>query len=81
MQKTRLTALGLTHIWRLTAADAAFIERSAFVSRLFLVGTTDARNQSDRERMRVGSLTLLVYMKGHVGGGPVTDNLWVSADR
>ena len=20
-------------------------------------------------------------MKGHVGGGPVTDNLWVSADR
>ena len=58
--KTRLTAWGLTHIWRLTAADAASFEGSAFVSCLFLVGTTDARNQSNRERKRVGSLTLLV---------------------
>jgi hypothetical protein len=60
LQKTRLTAWKAPHIWRLTAADAAFIERSAFVSRLFLVGTTDARNQSNRGRMRVGSLTLSV---------------------
>jgi hypothetical protein len=63
-----------------SAADAASTG-SAFVSRLFLVGTTDARNQRTGEWMRVGSLTLLVYMKGHVGGGPVTDSLWVSADR
>ena len=30
---------------------------------------------------RVGSLTLLVEMKGHVGGGPVCDSLWVSYGR
>ena len=36
------------------------IVRSAFVSCLFLVGTADARNQSNRERKHVGSLTLLV---------------------
>jgi hypothetical protein len=44
----------------LQQADAAFNEGLAFVSRLFLVGVTDARNQSNRGRMRVGSLTLLV---------------------
>ena len=60
LQNTRLTASGLTHIWRLTAADAASFEGSAFVSCLFLVGTTDARNQSNRGRKRVGSLTLSV---------------------
>jgi len=44
----------------LQQADAAFHEGLAFVSRLFLVGITDARNESNRERKRVGSLTLLV---------------------
>jgi len=60
LQKTRLTASEATHIWRPTAADAALHEGLAFVSCLFLVGTTDARNESNRGRMRVGSLTLLV---------------------
>jgi hypothetical protein len=44
---------------RLQQADAAFDEGLAFVSRLFLVGVTGPE-QSNRGRMRVGSLTLLV---------------------
>jgi hypothetical protein len=53
----------------------------ASVSRLYLVGTTDARSDSNREWMRVGSLTLSVLMKGHVGGGPVSWSLWVQDGR
>ena len=63
-----------------SAADAASL-RSAFVSRLYFVGTTDARSDSNRGWMRVGSLTLSVLMKGHVGGGPVSWNLRVQGDR
>ena len=33
------------------------------------------------EWMRVGSLTLSVLMKGHVGGGPVSWSLWVQDGR
>jgi hypothetical protein len=50
-------------------------------SRLYFVGTTDARSDSNRGWMRVGSLTLSVLMKGHVGGGPVSWNLRVQGDR
>jgi hypothetical protein len=45
------------------------------------VGITDARNLKDRGLRRVGSLTSSVKMKGHVGGGPVSWNLWVQGDR
>ena len=62
-------------------ADAASTDWPAFVSRLLFVGTADARKLTIPGEETRGSLTLSVQMKGHVGGGPVTDNLWVSADR
>ena len=55
--------------------------RDGLRSRLYFVGPTDARSESNREWMRVGSLTLSVLMKGHVGGGPVSWSLWVQDDR
>ena len=48
---------------------------TASVSRLYLVGTTDARSDSNRGWMRVGSLTLSVLMKGHVGDGAPSGEL------
>src|SRR4030095_7268305 len=45
------------------------------------IGTTGARNLNDRVEAVCGSMTLLVYMNGHVGCVPVSDSLWVSVDR
>lgn len=59
LQKRPLTSWIATHIWRLQQRRRPSA-RSVTVSRLFLVGTTDARNQTNRGRMRVGSLTLSV---------------------
>ena len=46
-----------------------------------LVGSTGARHLQDRDVIRVGSLTLLVKMKGHAGGGSVSWSLRVQGDR
>ena len=54
----------------LQQADAASLGGLAFVSRLFLVGVTDARNKSNRGWMRVGSLTLSVEDEGTCGRRP-----------
>jgi len=48
------------HIYAPPASGRGLLRGLAFVSCLFLVGTTDARNQSNRGRKRVGSLTLSV---------------------
>ncbi len=69
---------GLASSFKISSGDGPYRGRSSL--RVSLSRNAGARTWKERGEKR-GSLTLSVEMKGHVGGGPVSEGLWASGDR